>query len=75
MHGRRTLGLVLAGGVLLFAAAEESATTVADKAALAPLQVFIGGWKGVGQPKRGSAAGSWTEQADWAWQFADGRAA
>ncbi|HEV3005299.1 MAG TPA: hypothetical protein VGX78_12605 [Pirellulales bacterium] len=48
--------------------------TRADKAALAPLQAFVGGWKGVGQLRRGSTQGAWTEQADWAWNFADSRA-
>lgn len=47
----------------------------ADKAALAPLQVFVGGWRGVGQVRRGSSQGAWTENADWSWKFADGRAA
>jgi hypothetical protein len=28
----------------------------------------------VGQPKRGSSQGAWTEEAEWAWRFADGRA-
>ncbi|HVC98033.1 MAG TPA: hypothetical protein VND64_30460, partial [Pirellulales bacterium] len=46
----------------------------ADKAALARLQAYVGGWKGVGQLRRGSTQGAWTEQADWAWKFADGRA-
>ncbi|HUY32158.1 MAG TPA: hypothetical protein VMV69_05210 [Pirellulales bacterium] len=48
--------------------------TRADKAALVPLQAYVGGWKGVGQLRRGSTQGAWTEQADWAWKFADGRA-
>lgn len=47
----------------------------ADKAALAPLQQFVGSWRGVGQPRRGSTQGAWTETADWSWQFADGHAA
>ncbi|HQU44810.1 MAG: hypothetical protein B7Z73_07070 [Planctomycetia bacterium 21-64-5] len=47
----------------------------ADKAALAPLQQFVGSWRGVGQPRRGSSQGAWTETADWAWKFAEGRAA
>ena len=45
-----------------------------DKAALARLQSYVGSWKGVGQPKRGSPTGAWTEEAEWAWHFADGRA-
>lgn len=46
----------------------------ADKAALAALQPFVGSWRGVGQLRRGSNKGAWTEKAQWAWKFADGRA-
>lgn len=46
----------------------------ADKDALKPLQSLVGGWRGVGQPQRGSSKGAWTEQVDWAWHFADQRA-
>lgn len=49
--------------------ADEPATTAADKQALSVLQPYVGGWRGVGQPKRGSNAGAWTERADWAWEF------
>lgn len=45
-----------------------------DKRALAPLQTYVGEWRGVGQPKRGSNQGAWTEQTAWAWAFNDGRA-
>jgi hypothetical protein len=55
-------------------ASDASHTRAADKAALAPLQSLIGQWKGVGQPQRGSAKGSWSEKSDWAWRFAGGRA-
>ena len=55
-------------------AAEESAELKADKAALAPMQPYVGEWRGVGMPKRGSNQGAWTEQAEWAWHFFDGRA-
>lgn len=47
----------------------------ADKAALAQLQKYVGAWRGVGQPRRGSSQGAWSETADWSWRFADGRAA
>jgi len=40
-----------------------------DKEALMPLQVFVGQWRGVGQPRRGSTAGAWTEKSDWSWKF------
>ncbi|MEK6235115.1 MAG: hypothetical protein N2C14_10405, partial [Planctomycetales bacterium] len=46
-----------------------------DKTALAPLQDYVGGWRGVGQPKRGSIKGAWSEQADWRWEFQDDGAA
>ena len=41
---------------------------------MAPLQTFVGQWRGVGQPKRGSNQGAWTETTDWSWHFDDGRA-
>src|SRR5690242_3331699 len=64
----------------LFAAAANAAETTveqiqADKQALAPLQVYVGGWRGVGQLRRGSNQGAWTETADWAWKFSGERAA
>jgi hypothetical protein len=46
----------------------------ADKLALQPLQAYVGEWKGVGLPKRGSNQGAWSETSDWAWHFAEGRA-
>lgn len=49
-------------------------STIADKKALAVFQGFIGDWKGVGQPRRGSSQGSWSEESHWAWRFAGGRA-
>jgi YHS domain-containing protein len=39
------------------------------QAALEEFQDLIGGWRGVGQPVRGSARGAWQETADWAWSF------
>jgi hypothetical protein len=67
--------LAIALSCLLFMAADKADDkTAADKAALQPLQSYVGGWRGVGQPQRGSTKGAWTEQADWAWHFADARA-
>lgn len=37
--------------------------------ALAEFNDLIGGWRGIGQPQRGSARGAWKETADWAWSF------
>src|SRR5215469_12975950 len=56
------------------AASAKSDSTLADKKALAPFQGLVGEWKGVGQPRRGSSQGSWIEESQWAWRFADGRA-
>jgi|GEM_PF-109753 len=50
-------------------AAETAKRREAQKAVLQPLQTLVGGWKGVGLPKRGSNTGSWGETADWAWHF------
>ncbi len=57
-----------------FADAQQPDSTIADKRALAAFQGFIGDWKGVGQPRRGSSQGSWSEESQWAWRFAGGRA-
>src|SRR5260221_3047772 len=45
-----------------------------EKKALAAFQAFVGEWKGVGQPRRGSSQGAWTEEMQWAWRFSDGHA-
>ncbi len=57
------------------ASAEVAAQVAQDQEALSELQPLIGGWKGVGQPRRGSAQGAWSEEAEWAWDFDQGRAA
>jgi hypothetical protein len=36
---------------------------------LKPLGVLVGEWKGVGQPRRGSNVGAWSEKAHAAWKF------
>ena len=36
---------------------------------LKPLGVLVGEWKGVGQPRRGSNLGAWSEKAQAAWKF------
>lgn len=40
--------------------------------ALSRLQVLVGTWRGVGQPRRGSSRDSWIETAQWQWSFDDG---
>jgi YHS domain-containing protein len=48
---------------------DSSAKPLKAKEALAQFNSFIGGWRGIGQPRRGSAAGSWKESANWVWDF------
>jgi YHS domain-containing protein len=52
-------------------AASKQESITADKKALSPLQPLVGEWKGVGQPRRGSSQGAWSEEASWAWHFTD----
>lgn len=40
--------------------------------ALSGFSSFVGEWRGVAQPKRGSSAGAWSEKCKVAWQFAEG---
>ncbi|MBT6154243.1 MAG: hypothetical protein HOL01_23250 [Planctomycetaceae bacterium] len=51
------------------AAAASLAALEQQKLALAEFNSFIGGWRGIGMPRRGSRAGAWSETADWVWQF------
>ena len=81
LHSLRTLfvavtavGVVGSCVVLLAADADAPGTQANDKRALAAVQSFVGEWKGVAQPKRGSNQGAWTEESQWSWRFADGRA-
>jgi hypothetical protein len=59
---------------LLAAAPENEHAMTRDKQALVPLQPYVGTWRGVGLPKRGSNADAWTETSEWAWRFEKGRA-
>ena len=56
-----------------FASAEEvqDDTRAEQKEALAAFNPLVGGWRGTGQPRRGSAKGAWRETAEWVWDFAD----
>jgi hypothetical protein len=38
------------------------------------LQSYVGQWRGVAQPKRGSNQGASTEESEWTWRFEQGRA-
>ncbi len=66
------LGSVLTGVPQLSAAprsVDSHSKSSSAKEALAQFNSLIGGWRGVGQPRRGSAAGSWQEAAEWVWDF------
>lgn len=43
----------------------------AQKTELARWNSLVGGWRGTGQPRRGSNTGAWREDTSWAWQFSD----
>jgi hypothetical protein len=55
-------------------AADDEKRIAGDKQMLSAVQSYVGGWRGVGQLRRGSSRGAWTEGAEWSWRFADGRA-
>ncbi len=44
-----------------------------ERESLSQLQVLVGAWRGVGQPRRGSSRDSWIENAVWQWSFDDDR--
>ncbi len=44
-------------------------TRRAAQRALEPFNDWVGTWRGVGQPKRMSSKGAWTEETDWAWKI------
>lgn len=46
-----------------------SETRQTQRTALEPFQSLVGGWRGVGQPKRGSNVGAWSETAEWVWDL------
>ena len=56
--------------------ADASAVSAAegDKQALSAVQSYVGSWRGVGQLRRGSNQGAWTETSEWGWRFPDGHA-
>lgn len=71
---RYVAGVLLLSSVLFAAivVAEPSTETETKPATIQALQeynVLIGGWRGVGMPKRGSQAGAWQERADLVWEL------
>jgi YHS domain-containing protein len=63
------VGIALWTGALLAGPQEGDKSTKAAKEALSQFNSLIGGWRGTAQPRRGSAAGSWRESAEWVWDF------
>lgn len=47
----------------------DSSAKEEEREALTQVQTYVGSWKGVGRPKRGSSKGSWTEKVSWTWKF------
>jgi YHS domain-containing protein len=72
---RQLLAVAPFGLLLLAGRTEAQDSLTGDKQALASAQAYVGTWRGVGQPKRGSNQGAWTEESRWAWRFHGGRAA
>ncbi len=65
-----TLGMLVLGS--LGADPPASLTSEQRSAAQAALSSFnslIGGWRGVGQVRRGSTQGAWQEKSSWSWDF------
>ena len=81
MRPRISLGLLLISGLLMagIVAAEEKAAEepanpdngdrAAAREALEEFNSLIGGWRGVGQVRRGSNRGAWFETAEWVWRI------
>lgn len=53
---------------------EKPGANVAEQSALEEFNSLIGGWRGVGMPRRNSTRGAWIETAEWRWDFQDGAA-
>ena len=84
-HGRplpflSALFAILTGVILIVHVAANQETAPKGRLAdgrehLKPLNSMIGDWRGVGQVKRGSRAGAWTEKVSCVWDFSDKRSA
>jgi hypothetical protein len=72
---KRIRATVLLGLIVLAGGADGQNSASRDRQALATVQAYVATWRGVGQPKRGSNVGAWTEESTWAWRFEGGRAA
>jgi hypothetical protein len=68
---QRIAKLAVAFCLLAILAADRPPTPKSAKQALMQLQGFVGDWRGVGQVRRGSTRGAWSEKCGWAWNFDD----
>lgn len=68
---RRYLAVIFTALVI---GADRPEEQVSGKQALSKLQDYVGQWRGIGQVRRGSTQGAWSETSDWAWKFKDGAA-
>lgn len=68
-YAKASLALLLAASFTMAVGAEKDTTFDAERSGLTKLQAFVGSWKGVGQPQRGSNKGAWTEKCEWKWEF------
>ena len=70
---RRTIQIsILSVVVALPAIAEKPPVETTKSAAIQALQdynVLVGGWRGIGQPKRGSQSGAWQERVESVWEL------
>ena len=55
--------------------AASAALRLEAQTSLARLNVLIGDWRGVGQPKRNSNKDAWTEKSTWVWDLQGDRPA
>lgn len=62
-------GLVILTACALLRGDSMPPDVAAQKAGLADFNALIGGWRGVGQVRRSSTSGAWTETAEWVWHF------
>lgn len=67
--------LLLLAAVAVSLGAEPPPGRRAAQEGLKPYGPLVGPWKGVGQPKRSSSKGAWTESAEWTWQLSPETAA
>jgi hypothetical protein len=70
---RASLWLVFGSVAACLAGDDARPNAQAVIAQLQPQQFLIGKWRGVGQPKRGSAQGAWQEKADAVWELTKDR--